>query len=228
MAIKPVAKSFQAALERGRSRLNWVIVRIPFDVSKIWGSRGQLKVRGDVNGFPFRTSLFPTGEGGHVLLVNKKMQAAAKARVGSVVRFRLEPDTEERAVTVPGELERVLSKIRPLRRWFHQLSYSTRKDIWNWITEAKSAETRARRADQMAERLLATMEAERELPPILRAAFARNSLAEQGWQRMPPSHRRAHLMGIFGYRNPASQARRIAKMIQEACRFTEKSGPRVS
>ncbi|MCU1275762.1 MAG: hypothetical protein JWO48_3193, partial [Bryobacterales bacterium] len=33
-ATKPIAKSFQALLERGTSRLNWVIVRIPFDVQK--------------------------------------------------------------------------------------------------------------------------------------------------------------------------------------------------
>ena len=66
---KTPRKSFQAELERGYSRLNWVIVRIPFDVVRVWGARGLLKVRGEINGFEFRTSLFPTGQGRHVLLV---------------------------------------------------------------------------------------------------------------------------------------------------------------
>src|SRR3979409_160623 len=86
-AAKPKTKSFQAILERGASRLNWVIVRIPFDVQKIWGTRGMLRVKGNINGFDFRTSLFPTGTGGHVLLVNKRMQAGAHAGAGSQASF---------------------------------------------------------------------------------------------------------------------------------------------
>src|SRR5208282_1439915 len=88
-------KSFRAALERMESRLNWVIIRIPFDVAKVWRVRGQLKVKGDINNFAFRTSLFPTGSGAHILLVNRLMQAGAGVGPGDTARFRLEPDTEE-------------------------------------------------------------------------------------------------------------------------------------
>src|SRR5882672_1967368 len=97
----PVAKSFRAALERMPSNLGWVIVRIPLDVPKVWGTRGMLKVKGEINGFAFRTSLFPTGKGYHYLLVNKRMQAGAGAHPGSVAHFRLEPDTEKRVAIVP-------------------------------------------------------------------------------------------------------------------------------
>jgi len=78
------AKSFQAVLERMRSRLNWVIVHIPFDVAKLWGKRGQIRVRGEINGFALHTSLFPGGRGGHYLLVNRKMQAGGKAVAGQL------------------------------------------------------------------------------------------------------------------------------------------------
>ena len=40
------------------------------------------------------------------------MQAGAKAFAGSVAQFRLEPDTEERVVTVPKELKRILGEDR--------------------------------------------------------------------------------------------------------------------
>jgi len=217
-----MAKSFSAALERGSSRLNWVIVRIPFDVSKVWGTRGQLRVKGTINGFAFRTSLFPTGKGDHVLLVNKRMQAGAKASVGAVAQFRLEPDTQERSVTVPAELERALAEDRQLRRWFDRLNHSTRKYLVDWITEVKSAEARERRAGQMAERLLDTMDAERELPPILRMAFARDPRAYEGWKRMSALRKRQHLLGIFYYREPGAQARRVAKMVKEAHELAER------
>jgi Bacteriocin-protection, YdeI or OmpD-Associated len=40
---------------------------------------------------------------------------------------------------------------------------------------------------------------------------------------MPPSHRRFHLLGIFGYRNPESRARRIAKAMEEMVAYAEKA-----
>jgi len=216
---KPVSKSFKATLERMPSNLGWVIVRIPLDVPKVWGTRGMLKVKGEINGFAFRTSLFPTGKGYHYLLVNKRMQAGAGARPGSVARFRLEPDTEKRVATVPAELQRILDEARSLRRWFGQINYSTRKWIADWVVQVKSAEARVRRAEQVAEQLMATMEAERELPPILKLAFAREPRALAGWQRMSSSHRRGHLLAIFYYRTPDARDRRIAKTIEDALAF---------
>src|SRR6266852_9219322 len=101
---KPSAKSFRATLERIQSRLGWTIIRIPFDVAKIWGTRGQLRVKGEINGFAFRTSLFPARGGGHILLVNKRMQQGGDVRQGMSAQFRLQPDLDERVAVVPAEL----------------------------------------------------------------------------------------------------------------------------
>ena len=220
---KLVAKSFQARLERIDSPLKWVMIRVPFDVVKVWGKRGNLKVKGEINGFAFRTSLFPRKNGDHMLLVNKRMQHGAKAVPGTVAKFRLEPDTEKRIVRVPVELKRAVAEEPSLRRWFDHLNYSTRKYIADWISQPKSVEARSRRAEQIAERLLATMEAERELPPILQAALAQNSRARDGWERMSVSRRRGHLLGIFYYRNPDARARRVEKMLEDAVEFAEKT-----
>jgi uncharacterized protein YdeI (YjbR/CyaY-like superfamily) len=219
---KPAAKRFEARLERLRSRLNWIIVRIPFDAARAWGLRGQIKVKGEINGFAFRTSLFPTREGWHFLLINKRMQKGARAVEGSVARFQMELDSEQRIVTIPDEVKSILSEDRSLRRWYDGLNYSTRSDIAKWTTEPKSAEARVRRAEQIAERLLAVMEAERELPPILQVAFARHPRAHEGWDRMSVSRRRGHLFGIFYYRTPDARARRIDKMLDDANALAEK------
>lgn len=219
---RSTTKSFRATLERTASRLNWVIIRTPFDVGKVWGTRGRLKVRGEINGFGFRTSLFPSRHGGHIMIVNKRMQAGGKVGPGKIAQFRMRPDLEERTVSPPSELKALLAEDRGLRRWYDRLNYSTRKDIANWITDVKSAEARQRRAEQIAERLLLTMEAEQELPPIMRVAFARNPAAEQGWRLMSPSRRRGHLFGIFYYRNPEAQARRLAKVVEDALALASK------
>jgi uncharacterized protein YdeI (YjbR/CyaY-like superfamily) len=218
----PAAKRFEARLERMRSRLNWIIVHVPFDAAKVWGLRGQIKVKGEINGFAFRTSLFPTREGRHFLLVNKRMQKGARAFEGSVARLQMERDREQRTVTIPEELKRLLGQDRSLRRWYDELNHSTRSDVAKWITEPKSAEARVRRAEQLAERLLSVMEAERELPPVLQVAFARHPRAREGWDDMSASRRRGHLFGIFYYRTPDAQARRIDKMLEDATALAEK------
>src|SRR5437588_2113228 len=216
------AKSFSAVLERDGTRLNWVIIRIPLNVAKIWGTRGMLRVKGQINGFAFRTSLFPTGRGSHIMVVNKRMQAGGRVKQGALAQFRLEPDTEERIVTVPAELKRILSEEKSFRLWYDQLGYSTRKEVSQWVGQVKSPEARVRRAEQICERLLATMEAERDLPPILQVAFARNLAAREGWERMSVSRRRGHLLGIFYYRSPEARARRVAKVVDDAARLADK------
>ncbi|MBZ5510606.1 MAG: YdeI/OmpD-associated family protein [Acidobacteriia bacterium] len=219
---KPTAsKSFKATLELLRSGLGWVIARVPFDVAKTWGTR-RPKVKGEINGFPFRTTLFPKRTGGHFVLVNKRMQRESGTVPGSVAQFRLELDTEERTVIAPAELKRAMAGDRALERWYDTLNYSTRKYIAEWITEVKGAEARVRRAEQLAERLLSTMEAEQELPPLLRLAFGRTRHALEGWQRMSPAQRRAQLLAIFYYRNPEARERRVAKVVEAAAEYAQK------
>ncbi len=230
-SAKPVAKTFTAPLQRTGDRLNWVVIRVPFDAAKIWGRRGQIKVKGEIRpagskaaGLAFRTSLFPDGRGNHFMMVNKQMQKGASVRPGMTAHFRLEPDTEERVVTAPVELLQVLQESKRLLKFYTSLNYSTRREIAKWIAEAKQKETRVRRSEQMAVRLMETLEAERELPPILKVALAHNSKARAGWERMPRGHRRGHLLGIFYYRNPESRARRVAKAVAMMEEYGEKRG----
>jgi uncharacterized protein YdeI (YjbR/CyaY-like superfamily) len=204
---------FEATLERSGDRLNWTIVRVPIDVQKVWGTRGQLKVKGEINGFSFRTSLFPDGKGQHMLLVNKKMQKGGRAVFGSTARIRLEPDTAERVVNVPRELERVLTQSKRLRKFYDSLSYSIRKWIADMVADRKQSESRARRAEQTAEWLMEAMEAERELPPMFQIAIYRNAKVRERWEQMSPSQRRANLLGVLYYRNPESRAKRLQKAV---------------
>ncbi len=222
MAKATSAQTFEAVLERMPGRLNWIIARIPLNLAELWDNRGQIPVKGEINGFSFRTSLFPTGNGSHFLLVNKKMQKGGQALPGSKARFRMEQDTEKREVKLPAEWVRILRQSKTLQKFYDSLTSSARQWIAKWIGEGKHEETRVRRAEQMAERLMETMEAERELPPVIQVQIQSNPKARAGWELMPPSHRRAHLLGIFYYRNPESRARRVTKAVQEMVAYAEK------
>jgi uncharacterized protein YdeI (YjbR/CyaY-like superfamily) len=212
-------KSFTALLEPDGTELRWVIARVPFDIAKAWPVRKGRRVRGEIESFAFRTSLFPDARGtGSVLLVNKKMQAGADARVGEKVRIWLEPDLEEREIVLSAELERELNSDRRLRRWFDGMSDSMRREIGKWADEPKTAESRQKRAQKMAERLMQAMEGEKEPPPILRAAFLRQPLAREGWLALTPRQRRNHLLGIFYYETAEARERRAQKAIDDALR----------
>jgi uncharacterized protein YdeI (YjbR/CyaY-like superfamily) len=115
-----------------------------------------------------------------------------------------------------------------MRTFFESLTFSYRNAISTWISEPKSAASRRRRAEQIAERLLETMEAEQELPPLIQTAFARNSMAREGWSRMTPRQRRGELMAIFYYRNPESRARRLQKTLDMAKQVAERAVPRTA
>ena len=224
---KAKEKTFRAALERKPGNLGWTIVRIPFDAVAFWGVRGSIRVAGEINGFAFRTSLFPDGNGNHFLLVNRAMQKGGRTSAGSVAQFRLAPDSAKPRFEMPAELIPVINQDRALRKYFDGLSPSMRNDIARVIGEPKSPEARRRRAEQLAERLMSALLAERgELPPLLQAALVRNPTAKRGWELMPPSKKRFHLLGLTAYKSPESQQKRLAKTLEEAMHYAEKAAQR--
>ncbi len=227
-ASKPLeGKTFTAVLERTPDRLRWVIARVPFDAATLWGKRGQIKVQGEINGFAFTATLFPDGQGHHFLIVNKKMLSGGKTAAGLTAKFRLQPDTTPRiTVSPPKELLRELAQSKRQLKFFESLSPSRRHEIAKWIAQCKTSEARKRRSEQIAERLMETMEAEFALPPIMQLAFRRNPKACAEWNRMSPSHRRAHLFAIFYYRTPEARANRVQKCVEELLQRAGKAGAR--
>jgi len=217
------AKSFRAVLEPSGNELRWVVARVPFDPAEAWPVRNGRRVRGEINGFAFRTSLFPEAGGKkQILLVNKKMQEGARAKPGDTVQFRLEPDLEEREALMPAELAKTLKSERGLRRYYDALSPSMRRDIGRWVGEPKSDASQAKRAGQIAERLLQAMEGEQEPPPILRAAFQRQPGARAGWEAMTPVRRRNHLFAIFYYQTSEGRERRARAAIEDALKLAKR------
>lgn len=212
-----LAKTFRATLEATGTSLRWVLVRVPIDLKKAWPNWKSRRVFGEINGFAFKTALLPSGKGhGHVLIVNKKMQAGGHVRGGEQALIKLAPDLGELLIEVPSEFAKILRGNRALKRWFESMSPSMRKGFSNFISDAKTAETRQKRAEAMAESLMLAMEGEIEPPPILRAAFQRQPQARRGWDSMTPTQRRNHLLGIFFPQTVEGRERRAAKAI-ESC-----------
>jgi hypothetical protein len=126
----------------------WTFLEIPFSVEKEFGSKARIAVAGTMNGFAFRNSLMPNGDGTHSMMVSKALLAGAKAAAGELVSVALDVDRSERVLTVPPELESVLSKNKEAALAFKSLSYSHRKEFAEWVGSAKREETRLARAEK--------------------------------------------------------------------------------
>ena len=131
----------------------WVFMPVPFDVIETFGVKGQVLVTGSINGFPFRNSLLPNGDGTHAMAVNKDLQNGAKVKAGDTVEVILERDLVERVIETPEELGRLLATAPQALAFFRSLSYSRQKEYTDWIASAKQGATKMSRAQKSLELL---------------------------------------------------------------------------
>lgn len=141
-------QKFVVTLEK-ISGMDSAFFTIPFSVEEAFGSRGVVKVKGTLDGMPFRNSLFPRGKGKHYMVVNKPLREAMGKTAGDPVKVVLDLDTEERVVTVPEDVQKALGKQKKVKAYFDALSYTHKKEYVVWIEDAKKPETRAARVKKM-------------------------------------------------------------------------------
>ena len=149
-------------------------------------------------------------------MVNKAMQRGGRVAPGAMAEFSLQPDMEARAAELPDELAVLLDDEPGLREWYDELTEYTRRELGKWIMGGKSDDARMHRAEQTAERLLGAMEGERELPPVIAAAFRRRPKAKAGWEKMTILQRRGELMAVFHYQTPEARQKRVEKLCDAA------------
>ena len=125
---------------------------VPPEVMKALGPQKRVPVRVTVNGYTYRSTVAPMG-GEFLLPLNRENRAGAEVSAGDVLEVTIERDDEPRVVDVPEDLAAALEGDEAARAAFDGLSFSHQREYTQWITEAKRAETRARRVTQALERL---------------------------------------------------------------------------
>jgi Bacteriocin-protection, YdeI or OmpD-Associated/Domain of unknown function (DUF1905) len=142
---RPGVHVFTTRLESMGEGDAWSVFRIPFSVEEVFGTRARVSVKGTINGFPFRSSLFPMGDSQHFMMVNQQMWAGAKIKEGRGVEVALQLDTAIRTVEMPHELKTALARNKTARHLFEKLAYSHKREFIRWIEAAKRPETRMQR-----------------------------------------------------------------------------------
>ena len=146
--------TFRAVLEAGGpSFMPTQVVVVPEATWLALGGRATKRVVVTLNGHAGRLGLLPQAGGGRYLLLRKELCQRLGRAIGDELEVCLAPDPQPDYVDLPEELAEALAAWPEAETAFQGYSGAARRAMARKVADAKRAETRARYAVELAERL---------------------------------------------------------------------------
>lgn len=124
------------------------ILRLPDQASEKLPSRGQVAVRGTIDGQEFQTVLEPDGKGGHWMKIDEELQEAAGISAGETATLEVESTKDWPEPNVPQDLEAALAAApQKIQHLWGDITPMARWEWVRWVNATKIPDTRKRRVE---------------------------------------------------------------------------------
>lgn len=124
------------------------VLRLPEAASKNLPSRGQVAVRGTINGHSFETVLEPDGSSGHWMRVDDALQQRVGIGPGDKAALDIETIKEWPEPLVPEDLQRALTAApQTIRDLWQDITPMARWEWVRWVNATPNPATRQRRVE---------------------------------------------------------------------------------
>jgi hypothetical protein len=122
------------------------ILRLPRKASGKLPSRGQVAVKGSINGHEFQAVLEPDGYLGHWMRIDGKLQHAAALGAGDTATLEIESLKDWPEPNVPQDFETALAAApQKIRELWKGITPMARWEWVRWVNATPNPDTRKRR-----------------------------------------------------------------------------------
>lgn len=136
---------FEAIIIKGTDNTSGTYIEFPYDVEKIFGKTGRIKVKCLFENVVYRGSLVKMRTECHIIGIRKDILKQINKKEGDIIKIKISEDTELRTVETHPLLLEYLATDGTLKALYEKLSYTCKKEYNQYLSEAKKQETQDKR-----------------------------------------------------------------------------------
>lgn len=181
MVFTPLTLTFETRLFNVKE---WLLLALPEMESEQLPSRGQVSVRGELNGQSFRTVLEPDGRWGHWMRVHDELAQQVAVGAGDVVQVTIHTSPDWPEPVVPEDLMTALNGApKKVKEKWRDITPMARWEWVRWVRATANPDTRAARIEKTVSKL----NGDHRRPCCFNLAACTEPYVAKNSQLLPPS-----------------------------------------
>lgn len=145
---------FNGLLDRQEGGFQYHQIALPAEASDAFKQAGIKRVLVRAAGHTYRRALISDGQGGSFVIFSKEMIKDTRAKLGATLALQIEPDPDPDALDIPEEFAELMAQDEAVAAGFRAMTPGRQRSLLIYITQAKGAETRLKRAIELGQKIV--------------------------------------------------------------------------